>query len=98
MAVFGIIYSNGDVKQSVRTTYFEVLADVWTEYQHAGRNTPLPRSLIMNGSVVTDKLSDLGWRYGSELNEALASARAQVQEKHTPDFWRAEIDKRKRAR
>lgn len=95
MGYYTIIRSSGrseNVKDN--KSYWDVLSDVYNEYQGAGGNWDRPKMLLLNAEVViAEGLASLAWEYGKHLHEARAKAVADTQEAHKPE-WLREIERK----
>lgn len=77
--------------------YLEVLSKLYDEVQTAGSNHDSAVTLLFNGKVVIEgNLHKVVWDYGWERRQEIDKAAAAVNEKHTPDWYRAWIDEGKK--
>lgn len=69
----------GGMRITVETTYFDILDQIHLEFMTAGGSWDRPEMLLCNGKIaVASGLSDVAWKYGSELSEAQRAATSAV--------------------
>jgi hypothetical protein len=86
--IYAVVYGNGRADtMKDGSTYWTVLADVFTAYQSAGGDWNRPVMLLLNGKVVVEKgLADLAWKYGQDRADSIAKAVTDCQARHAPDW------------
>ena len=93
--IYVVLTISGKVwSQKVDAGYFGILAAVFNELQSAGGSWDAPWRLLCDGEmVVSEKLSDLAYAFGTADREARAAAYNAVRQKHTPE-WLAKREAR----